>query len=82
MVSDRVKAMFCLQGGALQLPGGSRPAYRLGQVVVKQLHTRQVARDRTFTRVGSLAGRRISRHRREGLSAFAPHHGTKCQLAT
>ncbi len=56
MVPEHVKTMFCLQGPAVQLHGGSRPAYQFGRVVVKQLHARSLETEHSLKLAPWLAG--------------------------
>ncbi len=56
MVPEHVKAMFGLQGPAVELYGGAQPAYRFGQVVVKQLHARSLETEHSLGLAPWLAG--------------------------
>lgn len=56
MIPQHVRAMFRLEGPAERLPGGSRPAYRVGNVVVKQLHARSLETGHSLELAPWLAG--------------------------
>lgn len=63
--------MFRLEGQARRLPGGSRPAFRVGDVVVKRLHARSLETEHSLELAPWLAGE-LARVEEQGFRIARP----------
>jgi hypothetical protein len=71
MIPEYVREMFRLEGPAEPLHGGSRPAYRCGHVIVKQLHRTSLETEHSLELAPWLAGE-LSRIEEKGFRLARP----------
>jgi hypothetical protein len=71
VIPQHVREMFQLAGPAIQLAAGSRPAYRVGSIVIKKLHARSLETGYSLELAPWIAGE-LAELRQDGFRLACP----------